>query len=202
MTNRRGVTLVEVLVAVSILGLALAPVVGMFHKSFGDIRAEKDEANAAAVAGQILNQILFEAKFKDVLANSYTSPGPPSEVILPSGNKTVDGTFVDWTVTSQPVANLKFLFRRLKYHPKDLGPEPVPASLDDVAKFYQDLPSPPGSGTCQFNRQAGDLDAKYKVAPYLGTVLLEVMLKIRWRPPGAATFTKEEALYVRRAMLE
>jgi prepilin-type N-terminal cleavage/methylation domain-containing protein len=196
-TPRKGLTLVEVLVSVAILGLALAPIVGMLHKSFGDIRAEKDEATAAGVAGQLLNQILFEAPYAQVKANGYVSAGPPSETIMPAGNKTVDGTYVEWDTTVQPVSGLKFKFNKYKYHNKHTGAEPVPGSLTDGALFYTDS----GSGTTTYDKQVGDVDTKYNAAPISGQVMVEVELKVRWRPPGV-TATKEEKLYVRRAMLE
>ncbi len=196
--QRRGLTLVEVLVSVAILGLALAPIVGMLHKSFGDIRAEKDEATAAGVAGQLLNQILFEAPYAQVKANSYTSAGPPSETIMPGGNKTVDGTYVEWETEVQPVSNLRFKFNKYKYHNKHTGQEPVPGSLTDTSLFYTDT----GSGTTTYDKLVGEVDTKYNAAPISGQVMTEVEVKVRWRPPGATTFSKEEKLYVRRAMLE
>ena len=199
MTNRRGVTLVEVLVAVAILGLALAPVVGMMHKSFSDIRSEKDEANAAAVAGQILNQILFEIPFDNIVSNSYSSPGPPAETILPSGSKTVDGTLVSWTVDRAPMTNLKFLFRRLKYHPPDAGQEPAPTWPPVDAQFYKAPAGQVGADAYQLLSAPNQIDNKFSSLP---SVLYELKLTIGWRPPGAAADTKKEMLYVRRAKLD
>lgn len=200
--TRRAVTLVEVMVSVAILGIALTPVVGMMHKSFGDIRLEKDEANAAAVSGQILNQILFEAPFAAVNGGNYTSPGTvPPEQIIPTGTKFVDGTEINWDITAQPVAGLKFLYYRYKYHdpaPHTASAEPAPPNLTDTNLFYLDLPGPPGSGTTTFNRDVSTIDAKYTGTP----VLLDVRLRVRWRPPGATAWTKEEALFVRRAKLD
>lgn len=197
--GRKGVALVEVLVSVAILGLALAPVVGMMHKSYSAIRQEKDEAQACAMAGQLLNQVLFEIPYNTVVAaGAYSNPGPPPEQIFPTGTKTLDGTQMDWDFTVTPMP-IKFLYRRYKYHTQHSGAmEPVPASLSNPALFYAD-PKNSGLGDpLRYRRDAVDIDSKFGTTP----VLCEIELKIRWRPPGATTPTKEEKLYVRRAKLD
>ena len=200
--SRRAFTLVEVLISVAILGLAMAPIVGMMHKSFGDIRAEKDEATAASIAGQLLNQFLFGATYEDVLGNSSNvkDPEDSTKSIMPTGNKTVDGTYVEWDTTVQAMTNstLKFIYRRYKYHPPDGCGASGVANLADPALFYADDQNS-GSDPEQYKRPVTDVDKKYAG---LAGVMCEVELKIRWRPPGATTFTKEEKLYVRRAKLD
>lgn len=202
--DRRGVTLVEVLVSVAILGLAMAPIVGIVHRSFSDIRKEKDEATAANFAGQLLNQILFEAPYADVYNQSYTSPAPESEPIIPSGNRlgsrAVDGTELEWRVTVNRMNDLRFLYRQLTYHPGETGGE-----TRDIAGFPLGVFQPVGSTNDQgaddrqFNNPPLKIDKKFTGS--YSSVMCEVMLEIRWRPPGG-TWSPYEKLYVRRAKLE
>lgn len=200
--GRRGISLVEVLISVAVLGLAMAPIVGIAHRSFSQIRTEKDEATAANVAGQILNQVLFEAKYDEVLANSYTSPGPPPQQILSTGamTMTVDGTEVEWKTTITPMDSLQFIYRQFTYHPGESGGE-----TNSIAGFsfptFKRVSSldTQGADDRQFNNAAQKIDKKF-----VGTrpaVMVEVHLELRWRPPGG-TYTPYENLYVRRAKLD
>jgi type II secretory pathway pseudopilin PulG len=198
MRARSAVTLVEVLVSVAVLGLALAPIVGIAHKSFSQIRAEKDEANAAAVAGQLCNQILFEIPYEKIIAKSYqnTSVSPP-ETILPEGEKTVDGTLVHWEVDIQPVDPLRFAFRRLKYHgthPNAVDANVTQAQFNDSTLFYQDG----AAGPTLWNKAVTDIDKKYSGDP----VMHDCKIDIKWKAPGATAWSRTETLFVRRAKLD
>lgn len=202
--DKRGVSLVEVLISVAVLGLAMAPIVGIVHNSYSQIRQEKDEAAAANFAGTLLNQILFEAKFLDVVNNSYTSAAlSPPQPVLTGAEVTymVDGTEMAYKTTVTPMSSLDFIYRQMIYHPGEGGGETnniggFPATvfkrvtaLDTQGVDPQEFKNPPNKIDKKFAPTASD------------PVMCEVVLELRWRPPGG-TYTPYEKLYVRRAKLE
>lgn len=189
MTTRvKGIALVEVLVSVAILGLAMAPIVGIVHRSMSQIRAEKDEATAANVAGQVLNRILFEIPYDQVRANSFTG-------VMPDGSEDIDGTHVEWKTFVNPLANLKFLYRRVKYHTSHgSAREPLILPTTAGALYTDSANSPP----TLYNNAANEIDKKYSGAP----VMCDVKVEVKWRSPGETRFGRTETLFVRRAKLE
>lgn len=193
--KRHGVTLVEVLISCAVLGLALAPIVGIVHKSFSDIRKEKNEATAATFAGGLLSRILAEATFEQVLANNV--PG-----VMPGGTTIVDGCDIQWETERNPMTNLRFLYRRFKYHfPEHTGTEVAFGAPGGGLSPTYFMIDPAGTGPDQFayNNLARDVDFKFAGS---NPVLCEVRLRIHWRSPGDAAYpTTWESLYVRKAKL-
>jgi prepilin-type N-terminal cleavage/methylation domain-containing protein len=181
----RGFSLVEVLISVAVLGLAMAPIVGIINRSTRQIRDEKMEATAANFAAKKLNEILTDMAFDQELING-TKAGL-------NGQETVDGTDVNWEATISAVAGLKFRYRKLKYH-NPTGHE----SGETVALVYE--PNPRGGGD-EFNDEAKDIDAKYAG---LGTVMVDVKLFLQWKPREDAAFDPrhQEYLFTRKAKLE
>lgn len=185
---RRGVTFTEVLVATAILGLAMAPAVGALVKTFSQIQSEKSESIAAAYAGKLLNQILFELSFDEVLSKTNT----PNFKFSETSGFLLDGCTMKWNIEVEPVSGLTFRFMRPEYHAPDPGGE------RGTVVFQQSGDSGVTTPT-RFNRTVDRIDSKFAGQQ----VLCDVRLTIEWISPGE-TYSPErkQVLFTRKARVE
>lgn len=183
--SRAAITFTEILVGVAILGLAMAPVVGMIVKTFSQIRAEKSEAAASNYAGKLLNQVLFELSYGELIAKTNT---PTFKF---TGTDSVDGADLSWTVEIQEVNGITFRHKKPEYHNPNphVGGEPA----SPIFKKWTD-------SSDIFKQTAGEIDSKFAGT----TVLCDVKLTIQWKNPGDAGFDndRKQVLYTRKARLE
>lgn len=176
-----GITLTEILVGVAILGLAMAPIIGMIVKTFSQIRAEKSEAIAANYAGKLLTAVVFELKYDDVVGKTDTAD------FKFDGTANLDGADLKWTVDVEPVNNLTFQNMKPQYHAPHLGGEPG-------GTIFVQL-----NGSTTWVRTAAEIDSKFSGQ----TVMCDVRLTIQWTSPGEV-FDNErrQVLYTRKARIE
>jgi prepilin-type N-terminal cleavage/methylation domain-containing protein len=176
MRMRHGFSFVEILISTAILGLAMAPVIGMISKTFSQLRQEKTEALAANYAGKLLNQVLFEATFAEAQGMTDT----PTLKFDQSDFDAEDGCRLKWKIECSAVPNLKFEYKSPIYHPPHAGGEPGGTAFND------------------FNKTANDIDKKMG-----NDTLLDVKLTIQWRSPGEAyNEERKRVLFTRKARLE
>lgn len=176
-----GITLTEIMVGVAILGLAMAPIIGMIVKTFSQIRNEKSEAIAANYAGKLLTALVFELKYDDVVNKNDTAD------FKFSGTANLDGADLKWSVDVVPVAGLTFKYMKPEYHAPHTGGEAAGIKFEQL------------SGSTVWNRTAGEIDSKFRNT----TVMCDVRLTIQWKSPGEAYDNeRKQVLYTRKARIE
>lgn len=99
--RRRGISLVEVLIACAIMAAALVPIMGIISNSHRQIAAEKAEATAASWATTKLQEAVYTLPFGEVNSGS--------------GEEVIDGTTIRWTldVTEVPFS---LTYQPVRYH--------------------------------------------------------------------------------------
>lgn len=176
-----GITLTEIMVGVAILGLAMAPIIGMIVKTFSQIRNEKSEAIAANFAGKLLTQLMFEMKYDDVVGTNDSAD------FKFDSTTNIDGCDLKWKVDVAPVNNLTFENMKPQYHAPHTGGEPGGTVFVQL------------NGSTTWVRTAGEIDSKFNGQ----TVLCDVRLTIQWKSPGEAYDNeRRQVLYCRKARIE
>ncbi len=133
MKQKKGMGLVEIIIALAIMAAALVPIVGIIHHSFHQIGDEKAEAAVSTFAESVLNEMVFTQPFDAVTDGR-------------SGDELIDGTRIHWVLNVAEVSGLTLAFERVKYHEPcgggtcvgvdTYGPEsPSPAPIDVDKKY-------------------------------------------------------------------
>lgn len=206
-------TLVEVLIAASILGLAIAPVVGILTNSFRQIRNEKMEATAANFAGKLLNVMLFQMKFDEVVNFDGSKADDPQGRLdgVAEGANAIDGTALEWRtelrVVGDPLSGRgpKFWFTQADSGLHRGGGHPGGETVD-INGADTNLATDPGTSNKFFHWDLRKVDSKYINTGNSSRdipVLVDIKLTIRWKGPGE-DFNEErkQMLYTRKARLE
>jgi len=112
---RNGTSLVEILIAVSIMAAALAPIIAIFSHTHSQIQSEKAEATVATFASSVMGDNIYKKDYDEVTSGGDTV--------------VIDGTTIKWNLSVQPVGGVTVAFQRVKYH----DPNACPGSAELLA---------------------------------------------------------------------
>lgn len=181
---RRGVSLVEILVATLIFAFALIPVVTLTQGSVRHMQDDKAAVAAGNLAGRVLNHLLYKADFD----STELAPDRNDEVNEPPSEAN-DFVSFRYFVEIKQVQGLTFSYEKVPYHP------PCPGGTE---ARYQAPPTqaPP---YVYANVPVDQLDRENAGRPSLKTI----KLTIQWKRPGETFDDQRRVLLItRRARLE
>lgn len=98
--HRRGVTLVEILLAIIILAMAVLPAIGTFSQSYGTATRQMEQEIALKLGEAVINVLMTTAY--GPLARG-TLPSVPLNVQLPSGAYSGSLDFIGFMATATPL---------------------------------------------------------------------------------------------------
>lgn len=183
LSPRKGMSLVEILVAVGMLAGVLVPIGWMLTSSAEQTARSKAEAAAAGYAEKIMNIFLEEVSFDDLTDGTHTSESPPTGF---PGGETIDGTEVRWTleVTSHDSDDFFPAHWRIT--------RPIPPSCPTAPPPYLTLPpADPDTFRVEVNagtsrdRHAAFLDSKTgrDASGSPQALLKDLRVTIQWKSP-------------------
>jgi hypothetical protein len=108
--------LVEICIAMGIMGAVLVPIVGIITHTHRQIAEEKSEAVVSSFASSVLNDALFKKGYEETVSSS--------------GEEVIDGTTVRWNLEVTEVSGLTVQFQRVVYH------EPCGGGAEGGASLY------------------------------------------------------------------
>ncbi len=163
-----GFSLVETVLAVLLLGGALASILSMVTTSVRQMGQQKMQAAASGFAAGQMNRVLFDEPFEAVDTTEYT------EVSL-------DGIRFRYKIDVVPIdnASISFKFDHFPWHDPRHG-----ASSATGAE-----PSPPA--TEERNRPVTELDSKSTAGGI--PILKDILMTVQWHGPGQ-TFDEANSL--------
>jgi len=177
---KQGVTLIEIMLAVSIMAMAVIPIFGMLTYSNRGTREQDAEGIAANLAKEEMNRLMNVVTRTNLLSGS----GSPQAWSL--GMHDIKGNIFsgEYTVFATSNSNLNFSIPQMTFHDPRLCPtgketksgvlaSPIPVKISDV---LPDLP---------------------------GDMIADIMLRVKWRMPYESSFDpkKEFILVARRSFL-
>lgn len=155
---RRAFTLVETVLAVLIVGAALAGILSMVTTSVSQMGQQKMQAAAVGFAAGQMNKFLFDTPFES--CNSVAA----TEVI-------VDGTTFQYTLEVEDVPNSEILYKykHLTYHDPRHGAAAATGA------------EPAVPGMTEEQQPVTALDSKFTAG---GPILKDLLLTVKWHGPG------------------
>lgn len=171
MACRRGFSLIETVLAVLILGSALASILSMITTSVHQVGQQKMQSAAGGFAAGQMNRFLFEEAFDDVKTQGF------SEFVL-------DGTTFQYKLDVAEVPNGEILFGYLQtpYHDPRHGANPPTGGEPAVPPLVL-TPAPV--------RPVTQLDSKFTAENK--PILKDLLLTVRWHGPGEE-YTEDNVL--------
>jgi prepilin-type N-terminal cleavage/methylation domain-containing protein len=178
MINRKALTLVEIMVAVAILGAIILPVLGLLDYSNRGTREQDVEGIAANLAKEKMNQLLYVISRTNLIDNSGT------ETV-----ENIKGNDIAWKYEVYEFSNteLKFKIPKFVFHDPlgcSSGVEKTPASVIDatpdemsIAEIYPAL-----AGT---------------------SLMVDISMTVRWKLPNQSDYDPKNTfkLVARRTFL-
>lgn len=157
-SERRGFTLIETVLAVLILGAALATVLSMITTSVRQVGQQKMQTAAIGFAAGQMNRFLFEEPFENL------GTVGPTELVL-------DGVWFEYKldVTAVPNGSVSFKYKHIQYHDPRHGSSSSTGAEPTVPAMAEE------------NRPITQLDSKFTAG---GPVLKDLLLTVRWHGPG------------------
>ena len=98
---RKGISLVEIMVALMILALAMMPIAGTFSQYYG-VATRQMEQEIALKLGEAVINVLLSTTYSDLI--NGTTPDLPLNIQTPSGNYEGQLAFSGNTAEAAPVA--------------------------------------------------------------------------------------------------
>ncbi|MBF0503152.1 MAG: prepilin-type N-terminal cleavage/methylation domain-containing protein [Candidatus Riflebacteria bacterium] len=170
MTTRRGMTLVEIMLAVLIMAFALIPIAGFLSGSAKGTKSDKSEAEAMQFACDIMDTILMKVDFTSPdLANNVPSIASSADVNLPQTQVKYTIEVLDVQIPDSATTN--FAVPKLDYH--DPCANGVEINTDLATKISTDT-----------SRSLFQVD-KEKLTSATDIDLKDIRLKVRWKPRGS-----------------
>ncbi len=128
MKKRRGLTLVEIMMAIGILGAIIIPVLGLLDYSNRGTREQDAEGIAANLAKEKMNQLMFVISRDNLLANAGTT-----------STENIKGNDIAWKYQVYTFSNaeLGFSVPQFKFHDPQIcasGYESSPGTVLDAPK--------------------------------------------------------------------
>jgi type II secretory pathway pseudopilin PulG len=179
--TRSAMTFVEIMLAVFILGMSLLPVIHILARSTGQTPQERTQAAAAAFAGKLMNQFLYEYTWANLTLGAGHGEGWLDD-------RSNTGVFFQWNweITDAWPITQEFQVFRTAYHGSCGGAcggaiEPLPRRAPE--QINPEFCHRPTVGGCIFKN---------------------IALTLQWKGPGDTEFDeiRKMLLVVRRGMLE
>ncbi|MBF0406825.1 MAG: hypothetical protein HQM10_05705 [Candidatus Riflebacteria bacterium] len=178
-----AVTLVEIMIAVLIMGAALLPIVDMLTTSSKSTKYERSESEAMQFACDIMDTILMKMDFTD------SNIASPTDVTITL--KFTDILYkVEVNEVSQASSAYNFVVPRIDYHPPCLN------GIEQISTLSAII-------VADTSRSIYQLD-KEKLSSPSDVDLKDIKLTVRWKPHGADVKDYDRHpiyLYTRKARL-
>lgn len=172
-------TFTEIMIGVFLMAIALLPIIQMLSRTTGATRNERTEAAAAAYAGKLMNQFLYEYKWEnlsgDLSGTGYLDNDPKTNVMFKWNGTVTDA----WPV------NNSFSIKQTKYHHGCGGI--CTAAIEDPLK-----------------KSPAEINPSFCALAMVGNVVFkQIHITFQWKGPGDSDFNevRKVHLVVRRGVL-
>ena len=175
MRNRFGVSLTEVILAVSILALSVLPIAGMMSYTLRGTRDQDAEGIAANLAKEEMNRLLFVISQENLFENARTPRN------WTRGNVEVKGNIFEGTYVVYPHdnASVRFTVSNFVFHD--------PQECSDGAESVGGVVGAPVTRTIA------------ETYPAIGDALMaDIIMRIRWRSPAGDFLPQNQLTLVAR----
>jgi|GEM_PF-4998121 len=176
-----GTSLVEIMLAILILGIAMLPIINLLSRTTGMSRQERTEAAASSYAGKLMNQFLNEYKWTNITDGFISGDGPldddPKSGIWFKWTGVVKDA---WPITQDMAVN------RTQYHTPCAGA--CSGAIEPLPKRSPKTINP------TFCSRVDVKDIIFKT----------IAITFQWKGPGDKDYdeVRQMVLVVRRAMLD
>ncbi|GAB4269982.1 MAG: hypothetical protein Kow0029_06420 [Candidatus Rifleibacteriota bacterium] len=173
MKSKKGTTLVEIMLAVGILALAILPMVGLINYSNRGTREQDAEGIAANIAKEQMNRLLNVVERDNLVAGAGD---------VTTFNVKGNDIATDYTIFEHSNASIDFTVPQMTFHD--------PQGCSDGAEANTSVLGTPKNY------------ALSEIYPTIGTTLIDIRLRVRWKTPGKDFDPRNEFILLgRRAFL-